>query len=275
MTDLEELHLLSGAYALNALDATDTARYEEYLRSSKEARMEVARLRETATMIDLASLPIAPPDDLKTRLMAQIAVTPQIGTTRPVASSQTHSVGSVVNADPVRDAARKSHSTLGASKAESRAAARWYTKPAAILIAVAAAVALFVSGQLLGLAGGNNPPVETSAMVKILSASDSQQVRADVTGGGRATFVWSAELGKSVVLIDKLPALASGKTYELWYITTAGATAAGTFNAAKSGKTVRVLDGTMNGGETFGITVEPSGGSVKPTSQPIVVIASA
>ncbi|HEY8913351.1 sigma factor [Lacisediminihabitans sp.] len=50
---------------------------------------------------------------------------------------------------------------------------------------------------------------------------------------------------------------------------------AGTFDAARSGSTLRVLDGAIVSGDTVGITVEPSGGSKKPTTKPIVASPSA
>ena len=77
MTDREELHLLSGAYALNALEGDEKARFEAYLLTSEETRTEVASLSDTAVRIGLSTAPVAPPTDLKARLMAQIAVTPQ------------------------------------------------------------------------------------------------------------------------------------------------------------------------------------------------------
>ncbi len=83
-------------------------------------------------------------------------------------------------------------------------------------------------------------------------------------------------LRQSAVVIDKLPKLADGKTYELWYIDTkSNATPAGIFNAASSGTTVRVLAGAMTAGDTLGITIEPSGGSKTPTTAPIVAVPSA
>jgi anti-sigma-K factor RskA len=62
--------------------------------------------------------------------------------------------------------------------------------------------------------------------------------------------------------------------YELWYIDSSGARAAGTFTT-DGGRTITVLQGTMAAGDTVGVTVEPAGGSVKPSTDPVIVIASA
>jgi anti-sigma-K factor RskA len=275
VTDREELHLLSGAYALNALEGEEKARFEAYLLTSEEARAEVASLSDTAVLIGLSTDPVAPPADLKARLMAQIAVTPQLA---PLTESRATLTAVPPVASPSDGAAEAIRTaSLGTpTRASTKATSRWFTRPASILVAAAAAVALFVGGNVLGLSAANQSQQQAAALSAIVSASDSQQAKADVSGGGSATFVWSVGLKQSAVVIDKLPKLADGKTYELWYIDKASkATPAGTFNAASSGPTVSVLDGAMSAGDTLGITIEPSGGSKTPTTAPIVAVPSA
>jgi len=294
VTDREELHLLSGAYALNALEGEEKNRFEAYLLTSEELRAEVDSLSDTAVSIGLATEPVSPPADLKTRLMAQIAVTPQLAplpVARPTLTavsaaspeanlSQPSSLqpSSPQLSSPQGGAAEDIRTaSLGApSRVTARAAARWYTRPIVILVAAAAAVTLFVGGNVLGLSAADESQQQAAAVSAIVSAKDSQQAKAAVAGGGTATFVWSVGLRQSAVVIDKLPKLAGDKTYELWYIDKGShAISAGTFSAASSGTTVSVLAGAMSAGDTFGITVEPSGGSKKPTTAPIVAVPSA
>src|SRR5690606_12678504 len=106
------------------------------------------------------------------------------------------------------------------------------------------------------------------------SADDVQSAEASIAGGGEAKLIWSAELGRSAVVVDELPAPPSGMTYQLWYIDKESADPAGTFVPTGSGKTIYVLDGSMSAGDIVGITVEPQGGSAKPSGAPIVTIAS-
>jgi anti-sigma-K factor RskA len=319
VTDREELHLLSGAYALNALDADEKARFESYLLTSEETRAEVASLSDTAVLLGLSTEPVTPPADLRDRLMAQIALTPQLAplpasratltavppmppmlpespeaTRRQTEHQQTEHQQTERQLPEQQmpeqqdaSAAAVHAASLGTpSPATTKAAARWagahwagahwYTRPASILIAAAAAVALFVGGNILGLSAGNESQRQASAISAIVSASDYQQAKANVAGGGTATFVWSMGLKQSAVVIDKLPELAAGKTYALWYIDSKSkATPAGIFNAASSGTTVSVLAGSMGAGDTIGITIEPSGGSKAPTTAPIVAVPSA
>jgi len=281
VTDREELHLLSGAYALDALEGDEKARFEAYLLTSEETRAEVASLSDTVVLIGLSIAPVAPPADLKARLMAQIAVTPQrapLPTARPTLSA-VPTVTTPQQVSPQQDSSAEAIRAVSlgtTSRAAKKAAARWYSRPTSILVAAAAAVALFVGGNILGLSAGNQSQQQAAAISAIVSASDYQQAKADVTGGGTATFVWSVGLKQSAVVIDKLPKLADGKTYQLWYIDKgSNATPAGIFNAASSGTTVSVLSGAMAAGDTLGITVEPSGGSKAPTTAPIVAVQSA
>lgn len=288
MTDREELHLLSGAYALNALEGDEKARFEAYLLTSEETRTEVASLSDTAVRLGLSTAPVLPPTDLRARLMAQIAVTPQRSpepverptlTAVPAALPEVRARQTTPQLITQRDASAEAvrEASLGVpSRAATKAAARWYTRPASILVAVAAAVALFVGGNIFGLSTGNQSQQQAAAISAIVSASDYQQAKANVSGGGTATFVWSVGLKQSAVVIDKLPKLADGKTYQLWYIDKgSNTTSAGIFPAASSGTTVRVLAGAMSAGDTIGITVEPSGGSKAPTTAPIVAVPSA
>lgn len=282
MSDRDELHLLSGAYALNALDENEKNRFEAYLLSSEEARAEVASLLDTAAALALATVPIAPPADLRARLMAQIAVTPQLAPLEasqsvPSAAGSTESSPELRTPDDSQELiTRIAGSAQPLSRAETKAAARWFRHPATILIGAAAAVALFFGGTVFGNSFAPQPNAPQAASVSsIVASSDSQLVKANVSGGGTATFVWSASMAKSAVLIDKLPALGTGKTYQLWYIDQeSNATPAGTFDASSSGQTVRILDGKMSVGDTLGITVEPTGGSKKPTTTPIVAVPS-
>ncbi len=209
---------------------------------------------EIETALGLSVTPVTPSPELKSAIMAKIAVTPQLP---PV------SVDATVTADTVGIAAR-------------RAQSRWFSKPVTALVAAAAAVILFAGGTVLGVGMSANQSAQNQAstLAVLTSASDLQRASATVTGGGVATLVWSLDQRKSAILVNNLPSLASGKTYQLWYIGGSGPISAGTFEADANSTTWRVLDGAMSAGDTVGVTVEPAGGSPAPTTDPIVAIAS-
>jgi anti-sigma-K factor RskA len=163
------------------------------------------------------------------------------------------------------------------SRAEAKAAHRWYSRPLNAVLAVAAAVALVASGALLnaGLGTGDDfQQAQADGFAELVAADDVEQTVTAVAGGGEATLLRSDDLQRSAVAIDGLPELAGDRTYQLWYIDAAGATSAGTVDAAGSGTTWRVLDGDAAADAAVGITVEPKGGSAAPTTDPLVVIAA-
>jgi anti-sigma-K factor RskA len=158
-----------------------------------------------------------------------------------------------------------------------KAQARWYNRPVVALAAAAAAVALIVGGVVgggLALQGAATSQ-QADALAAITTASDVQRVESSVSTGGSVTLVWSLHLKKSALISKGLTVLPSNKTYEIWYIDSAGTpTPAGLFDS--NGKNMfTVLTGHMAEGDIVGVTVEPSGGSQAPTTKPVVAIPSA
>lgn len=80
---------------------------------------------------------------------------------------------------------------------------------------------------------------------------------------------------RGVLLIaSNLPALAPGRTYQMWVIPKGGAPRpAGLFQADARGGAVHILQGAVDvaGTGAMAISVEPAGGSAQPTTTPIIV----
>lgn len=281
--------LLAAGYALGTLTPEELAAYRAYLSSSAEARAEADDLAAVTDALAHEAPPVTPPPALKAALMAKIAATPQL----PTADAVTDPAGAlgeerVRPLERVRPQERVRPPAPGGAesapvasaptkgRAGAKARVRWFRAPGAIAAAAAAAVLLFVGGTLfgVGLAGGDAGQQQARALVQLNQAPDTQRASAPVSGGGTATLVYSSTLGKSALLVRNLDRLPAGKTYELWYIDSSGATPAGTMEAVGSGTTWRVLEGRFTPGDTVGVTVEPAGGSKQPTTKPLVAIKS-
>lgn len=245
---------LSGAYALNALDAEERELFEAHLLESEATRNEVTELSDTAVELGLAVDPVQPPASLKASILSQLDATPQL---------------------PREEIAAPDASRF--SRAETKAQARWFQRPVALLATVAAAAALILGGGVVANQIGQNTFQQAQAdqLAAINAADDSQRVVAAIDGGGTATLVWSTDLKSSALIVDGLEPLPATSVYELWYIDGSGARPAGTFSVGDTGNTWRVLDGTMGFGDVVAVTVEPAGGSTVPSSDPIVQLASA
>jgi anti-sigma-K factor RskA len=144
---------------------------------------------------------------------------------------------------------------------------RWYTRPVAAFGAAAAVVLLVLGGVT---ATSLLRPDAPTVVEQITAAADYERATADVAGGGTVTLVWSPSLERAAILATDLPAAPSGHSYQMWFIDEEGATSAGTFGVA-DGHGIP-LDGILEPGDAIGITIEPTGGSPAPTSDPIVVI---
>lgn len=308
MTERNDNHPadLAGAYALHALDDQDTAAYEAHLAESERARVEAAELNDTAVALGLAVAPVQPSAALKVNLMSMLASTPQLPPL-PRATATTDAPASVPGAAPVVPAVATGPTATGPtatgptsdtapagatgpvagirsagpsvanrSSATDRAQARWFKRPAQLMLAAAAAVALFVGGSFFGQVLNTNQfaSQQASGLAQINAADDSQRAATTTDDGQEATLVWSNKLGISAVLVDNLPVLGGDQDYQAWYINGEGAVSAGTFDSSGDGTAWRVLDGTMHAGDQVGVTVEPNGGSDQPTTNPIVAFQS-
>jgi anti-sigma-K factor RskA len=250
---------LSGAYSLDALSAEESEHFEAAMAQSRAIRNEVTELTDTAVLLGMATHAVEPSASVRASILSQVASTPQVETAGPVPLPGSDS--------PV---------LADFSRAQTKARARWFTRPVAALTAVAAAVILIVGGGVVAgnISNSTHQQAQANQLAAINAADDSQRIAATVTGGGTATLVWSLHLKSSALIVDGLGVLPTDKVYELWYIASRGARAAGTFTVDASGSTWRVLEGSMAVGDTVGVTIEPRGGSTSPTTQPLVAIAS-
>jgi anti-sigma-K factor RskA len=238
----QEIHALSGAYAVDALDPAEKAEFEEHLAACATCRAEVAGLRE-ATALLAETTANEPPAALRDRVLAQIATVRPLPPEAPDAT-ESRSV------TPIRSRRR----------------------PWTLLAAAAALVAVASGGAVAWqqLSGPDQSQTQLSAVDRVLQAADAKRVNVTLPGGVRASVVRSVTEGKAVLVTRNMPAAPSGRIYEIWLQTPGGAMVpAGTMTDGGS-RTV-LLHGDATTATGAGITVEPKGGSESPTSEPIVL----
>jgi len=231
-----EIHALSGAYAVDALDPEERARFEEHLAACETCQAEVTSLQEAAgVMGGLAET--APPPELRNRVLAEIAAI------RPLPPS-------VSATDEL---------------AERRARRRW-TRP---LAAAAAVLALAGGAAVVWQQVDHGTSENLQAVDRVIQARDARQVSIDLPGGASATVYTSRALGKAALVTRKMPAAPAGRVYEVWYQKGGRMVPAGTMTGA--GHQTLLLQGDLAGATAAGITVEPAGGSEEPTTAPIAL----
>ncbi len=245
-----DIHALSGAYAIDALDDIERAQFARHLASCAECQAEVESLQETAGLL-AETTATAPSPELRSRILDQIK------TVRPLPPIT-----------PERSLPAETATTV-AGPAAARAQRRWL-RP---LVAAAAVVAVVGVGSTVWQPWDNSSPQTTqiSAADRVLGAPDAVKVTQKLASGGEATVVASKSLNRFVVMTRDLPPLEAGKIYEMWLQDAQeGMVPAGLMTAADA--TV-VLNGNVANAVGAGITVEPAGGSTVPTSDPIALFS--
>jgi anti-sigma-K factor RskA len=232
------VHTLSGAYALDALTDIERAGFERHVAECSVCVTEVAEFRETATRLGMAAWE-TPPARLRDNVMAEVARTRQVSAgSRPDRTERSADV------------------------------ARWRRRtPAAVaagLIAVGGgATAWVVQEQRVTQAVS-----DAAELSNVLAAGDAQIHTASAPRGGRITVAVSPSRHESVAIMSDMPALPEGKAYQLWLITGASTVPAGTMAAgATSGHTVLPPLGRA---DQLAVTIEPAGGSAKPTTDIVI-----
>jgi hypothetical protein len=242
-----DLHSLSGAYALDALDSpAESERFARHLGRCPSCAGEVRGLREVATALAFAAAAEAPPE-LRGRVLAAAARTRQLPP--EVSSHRVH------------------------ARAPRRRQLPWVPWLSGAVALASVAVAVF-----FGLAQShtqdelNQARAQNQALSVVLSAPRVQVLSQVSTKGGTAIVVLAAERHELAVVTTGLPALPAGKVYQLWLIGKTKITSAGLLPAAKSGQTPAILATGLVKGDTLGLTVEPAPGSAQPTTKPIVAL---
>jgi anti-sigma-K factor RskA len=105
----------------------------------------------------------------------------------------------------------------------------------------------------------------------LLAAPDARLLSRPTARGGTATLVVSLRRRQLLVTTAGLPPPPPGKVYQLWMIGKV-IRPAGFLPRPVAGHTAAVRASRVIAGDTFGMTVEPAGGTQQPTVPPIVTI---
>ena len=240
-----DLHALSGAYALDALDpGSERDRFTRHLSRCQSCAGEVRGFREVATAMAFATA-AEPPPGLRDRVL--------------IAAARTRQLPPEV-------------------KAHARARRTRSRGPWVPWLSGVVATASIVIAVLFGFAQAhtrdelNQVKAENQAISLLLSAPEAKLLTHTVTNGGVATVVLAADRHELAVVTTGLPALPAGQVYQLWLIGKPKIVSAGLLPAAKNGQTPAVLATGVVKGDTLGLTVEPAGGSAQPTTTPILAL---
>lgn len=233
----DDLHVLTGSYVLDALSESEREDFERHLQTCPSCDAEARGLRETAARLAMART-MTPPTRMEQRVLAATYQTRQLP-------------------------------PLAASHLQAPRPASWPRR-----VAVAAAAASVAAAVSLGVAQlSTQHQLDTvrasgAGIARVVTAPDAHVATARTRAGGSVTVVTSAVLRESVVSATGMAALPRGRVYQVWVMSPAGARSAGLLTGTQ------LLASAVTPGDRIGITVEPAGGTTRPTTTPVAVLST-
>jgi len=296
----EDMHVLTGSYALDALSHSEREDFERHLHHCPSCEAEIRGLRETAARLAMAQA-VRPPVRMEQRVLAATYGTRQlpplpgeraarnlqgVRTSRLFAGLRgtglrgTGLRGTGRRESGLRLPAPRGNSQRGNSRPGSgrpdadrpSLARRWTQMPrlvgAVAAASVAAAVGLGIT-QISTQHQLNTVQASNAAITRVVQAPDAR-IETKKTNGGDVTVVFSSEREAAVITTSELTSLPSGRVYQLWVLSSTGARSAGL--VSQPDQASQVLAADVRSGDKIGMTVEPSGGTSHPTTTPVVVM---
>ncbi|WP_078964772.1 anti-sigma factor [Streptomyces aureocirculatus] len=249
-------HSLAVPYALHALDPPETRRFETHLERCPRCTDEVRALAADTVRLARAAAVPAPPD-LRERILAAVRAMEQ----------------EAPHPRPQSDAPPDPQSAPVPGVRGGRSAPVRVCAPVlAALAASAAALALVAAGLLaFALVRADARLDEEKAAAReiahVLAAPDARAAQARDARGRGLGVVASRERRQAVVTAAGLGGPPEGRAHQLW-VTRAGAPPRSL--GLLDGETPVVAHGLRTSAESLAVTVEPAGGSSRPTSSPVV-----
>ena len=261
----DDLHLLAGSYALDALSEAERDSFERHLQHCGPCDAEVRGYREAAARLGLARA-TDPPPALREQVLAAAHRTRQLP---PLVG------GGLDRASHGGRLASRRKRLVSAVFPAGRDAAPDRRRPRVPRLLTAAVAACAAVGIALGVVSQVSAPPKTPAAISsVLGASDAHSMTVPTDAGGTVTAVVSWDKREAVVTTAGLASLPSVKVYQLWVMGPAGTTAARSAGLlSRTGHAGPVLAAALRPGDRLGITVEPVGGTAAPTTSPVVVMA--
>jgi anti-sigma-K factor RskA len=240
----DELNVLAGAYALDALDDDEREVFEQHLLTCVECAQEVRGLQATAAELSHLNQ-VTPPAQLRGAILGAVA---QSRPLPPLIDGNAASSTRQGNVRPLRRA---------------RGQALWQGVAAACALI---AIAVSAWGYSQHRQAERAVSARASVVQSLLNAPD---VRATTTAmkRGKGILIYSRSEHRLVLIGRGMPVLPANQTYQLWMIGKTGdPISGGVFRPDQKGNVEVPASGNLDAVDGMGVSVEPAGGSAQPTS---------
>ncbi|WP_328296682.1 anti-sigma factor [Streptomyces sp. NBC_00435] len=241
----DELHTLTAAYVMDALGPGEHEAFSRHFARCQPCSGDVAEFSETAGRL-AAAVALVPPPQMKGAVLARIETVRQL---------------------PPRVGVRRAAGFLD----------RLPRRAGAFVVAASLAGAALFGGVALHQSGqadrarqeAGQAEARSQELRAVVTAPDARTVHGRTSGGAAATVITSPARDRAVFLTERLPAPGAGMTYQLWLAEHGTMRPAGFL----TGDGAAVLAGDLHRATAVGLTLEPAGGSARPTTTPLVLLA--
>jgi anti-sigma-K factor RskA len=229
----ERFDELKEAYALGALSEQERREVEDYLGEHPELHTEVDDLRSVANLLALSPQEYEPSPELRRNIVNRI--------------SSSH------------------EATLAVAPSTRQAGLRKLFGPGGL--AAAAVLALVTVGMFAWNAALQE---ENQTLQGELQGQQTHALKG--TGPAQEVHGEVVRLGdeRAVLVAEDCPSPPEGETYQAWIMREDVPKPAGVFEPNNTGVAATPLDGSIEGADAVAVTLEPSGGSSSPTSDPLL-----
>ncbi len=233
----ERFDELRDAFVLGALPEEERREFEEYLAAHPERRAEIEELGTVAGLLALSPQEHEPSPELRSRILGE------------------------VGAEAVHPAeSRRSWRALIGRFLGPRNLA---LGAATLLVIGLFSWSMLLQGEVQDLQGRvqslQNQP-QGPQMIELGGAGTEQGARAEVV---------TLEGDRAVLVVEDMPPVPEGKTYQIWVIEDDVPKPSGLFKPEQD-SVAAVVEHPLGGGDVIAVTVEPEGGSPEPTSDPML-----
>ena len=226
---------LKDAYVLGALPEGERREFEEYLAHHPERQAEIEELGAVAGLLALSPPERDPSPELRQRIMDAV----RAEAVHPLESRHSWLTW-------IGELLAPHNLALGA---------------AALLVIGLLSWSMLLRGEVQDLQGRlqslQSQPQEPQ-MVELGGAGTEKGARAEVV---------TLEGNRAVLVVEDMPPVPEGKTYQIWVIEEDVPKPSGLFKP-KRDSIAAVVEYPLGGGDVIAVTVQPEGGSPQPTTKP-------
>jgi anti-sigma-K factor RskA len=242
--DQERFEDLKDSYVLGALPEEERLEFEQYLVAHPDLQAEIEELSTIAGLLAFSVREQEPSPELRRKIMDTVeaeAVHP--AEPAPSRAGRRSWLAGMWEAVGVRDLA---------------------LAVAAVLVIGLFSWSMLLQGEVRDLQGrvqSLQSEPQGPQMIALEGAGTEQGARAELL---------TLEGDRAVLVAENMPPVPEGKTYQIWVIKGDTPQPSGLFEP-RGDSVAAVVENPVEGADAVAVTVEPEGGSKKPTTDPMLV----